>query len=381
MDNEQITTDNMQEPSSENKPTQLTGIGARLKSAREAMHLTEKDAAGRLHLSVRFIYLMENEDFASGPPFTFMRGYLRSYARILNIPTKEVDIAIETLGMNPPEKLNSAPTLAWEPAGNGFNFDPYVRWISYLIFFTLIVLVGVWWNARSPENEVATKTSHPTSPQVNSNPVPVAAQPPAAAAPQTMAPTATSTPAAQQTIMPAAGQPVPSAGQLQAAPQPVQPSNGQLQQPQSVSTPAPQPMQPTTGQLPVAQPVQTTVPVQGQVPAAPPAPMQPAPQAVAPTNPAPSSTIPAYLQNPQNVPNPPNQPNVPNVPNAPNPGGTMLPSTGMPTIEGQPGLIGPTAPVTIEEDQSEGEHRHHRKHRRHRHVHMRMVVPEPGLYQ
>lgn len=41
----------------------LTGIGARLKAAREKAHLTEKDAANRLHLSPKFIFIIENEDF------------------------------------------------------------------------------------------------------------------------------------------------------------------------------------------------------------------------------------------------------------------------------------------------------------------------------
>ena len=68
----------------------ITGMGVRLKKARESLHLTEKEAAARLYLNPKIISVIEMEAFSEGPPITFMRGYVRSYARMLSLPESEI---------------------------------------------------------------------------------------------------------------------------------------------------------------------------------------------------------------------------------------------------------------------------------------------------
>lgn len=151
MDIELTMTNNTQDPN-DISMTKQTGIGARLKSAREAMHLTEKEAALKLHLSVKFIEMMEKEDFENGPPVTFMRGYLRSYARMLDLSQKEINTAIEQLGMNTPAAAIISPVLN-TPLTN--DVDRYARWGTYLIILILAVLVGIWWTSRSTDTTSA----------------------------------------------------------------------------------------------------------------------------------------------------------------------------------------------------------------------------------
>lgn len=149
------------------------GIGERLRAAREAMNLSEKEAAARMHLNVKFIEIMENEDFENGPPATFMRGYLRSYARMINISQKEINDAIEELGMNVPSATSLSPTMQTLPT---ISLDRYVRFITYLIVFVLIALVGIWWSSRtndtgasSPAVAPSTGTNANTTPPVNNS--------------------------------------------------------------------------------------------------------------------------------------------------------------------------------------------------------------------
>ncbi len=123
-------------------------IGARFKAARESMQLSEKDAAARLYLNPRIITLIELEDLDNAPPATFLRGYFRSYARLLNISEAEVNNALDQLGINaqPAAALSSIFVQAEQMNHNSHR---YVNCITFLIISLLAILVGVWWNGHS----------------------------------------------------------------------------------------------------------------------------------------------------------------------------------------------------------------------------------------
>ena len=56
----------------------LTALGIQLRDAREAMGLTDVDAAERLYISVTHIRAMEEARYELLPAEVFARGYLRS---------------------------------------------------------------------------------------------------------------------------------------------------------------------------------------------------------------------------------------------------------------------------------------------------------------
>lgn len=154
----------MQETNFQRRYTPSFGIGARLKSAREALKISEKDAAAHLRLHVKLIELMENEDFDQGPPPIFLRGYLRQYARMLNFSDKEIDQAIEELGMN--AVTSSAPSaIMYTPASTN-TMDQYVRWVSYIVILVIVVLVIFWWVSHKPDSidDIASKSGQMNSP-------------------------------------------------------------------------------------------------------------------------------------------------------------------------------------------------------------------------
>jgi cytoskeleton protein RodZ len=65
-------------------PSGLPGI--RLREAREARGLSVADVAGTLKFGVRQIEALEADDFRSLQGATFVRGFVRSYARFLKLP-------------------------------------------------------------------------------------------------------------------------------------------------------------------------------------------------------------------------------------------------------------------------------------------------------
>lgn len=63
-------------------------VGAILRQARERMGMTVEEVAGRLKFAPRQITALENGDFAQLPELTFVRGFVRSYARLLQLDDK-----------------------------------------------------------------------------------------------------------------------------------------------------------------------------------------------------------------------------------------------------------------------------------------------------
>src|SRR6185436_7409563 len=65
--------------------TELTGIGAQLKQAREAQGLAIDDVALQLKFAPRQIESLEQERFERLPGPTIARGMVRNYARLLKL--------------------------------------------------------------------------------------------------------------------------------------------------------------------------------------------------------------------------------------------------------------------------------------------------------
>lgn len=69
----------------EDRAATARGPGAMLREAREARGLTERDLAETLNLAVSSVRALEADDYDRLPRPAFVRGYLRSYARLLTL--------------------------------------------------------------------------------------------------------------------------------------------------------------------------------------------------------------------------------------------------------------------------------------------------------
>jgi cytoskeleton protein RodZ len=66
-------------------PIAAAGAGAQLRAAREAAGLSLDQVAQQLKLAQRQVKALEDENFAELPGRTFVRGFVRNYARVLNL--------------------------------------------------------------------------------------------------------------------------------------------------------------------------------------------------------------------------------------------------------------------------------------------------------
>src|SRR5690606_24474157 len=80
-------------PPDQNTTDANRGCGQRLRTAREAAGLSVQDVASRLKMPVRVVESLEAEDWSRLGAPVFIRGQLRSYARLLGLATDVVHVA------------------------------------------------------------------------------------------------------------------------------------------------------------------------------------------------------------------------------------------------------------------------------------------------
>lgn len=141
--------------------------GASLRKVRQSLGLTEDEVAIQLHLSRGVIEALENDQFEQLHGTTFARGYLRAYAKLLNLPAEEIIASFNTLY---PDNRERAPA----PDRNYKHLvikqrrhsESSVKWIGYTIIVIMIALVITWWHNHdttpSPMVAKTTKTSFQT---------------------------------------------------------------------------------------------------------------------------------------------------------------------------------------------------------------------------
>lgn len=70
------------------------GFGARLAAERERQGIDRAEVARALNLRVGVIAAIEEERFSDLPTLAFVRGYVRSYGRLLQLPEAEIEAAL-----------------------------------------------------------------------------------------------------------------------------------------------------------------------------------------------------------------------------------------------------------------------------------------------
>ncbi len=134
------------EPPPATAETASHGPGERLRAAREAAGLSLSQVSARLRLDTRTLEALESGSYGSLPAPTFVRGYLRSYARLLDLEPEPIVDAFDRCGLAPPPLVADIA----QP-GQARSGDVPVRVVTYLVIIGLVVLVALWWQSREQE--------------------------------------------------------------------------------------------------------------------------------------------------------------------------------------------------------------------------------------
>jgi cytoskeleton protein RodZ len=143
----------------------MSGFGATLAAAREAKGLDMADVAARLKLTPRQIEALEAEDWSRLPSAVFVRGFVRNYARILDLDPES---------LVPPVNVTASATktITAPSAGVRLGQSPVSRWalivISGMALFLLVVALLYNWLRRGEDTLLA--AAPPMPQQASSSP-------------------------------------------------------------------------------------------------------------------------------------------------------------------------------------------------------------------
>lgn len=179
--------------------------GQRLQKAREAMNLTVADIANALHITATYVNLIESNQFQKLPGAIFVRGYIKLYARLVNLPVDEVmQCYFEQTG-------DPVHEFKIRPAANEYGASMRrhaMTWAVGIVLLVLIIPTLVWWlTHRDALDVVETTTQQNTAvvENLSANNTSVATSepasiPPNAAADATMMPEQANSDAAQPAL-------------------------------------------------------------------------------------------------------------------------------------------------------------------------------------
>ena len=85
MDTQQGNQNNEMNPDTNSNPEVQISVGQTLRAAREEMGLSVNDVANRIKFAPKQIESLEADDYTKLPEAAFVRGFVRSYARLLEI--------------------------------------------------------------------------------------------------------------------------------------------------------------------------------------------------------------------------------------------------------------------------------------------------------
>jgi cytoskeleton protein RodZ len=195
-------------------PVAAATFGARLAAAREEAGLSVGEMAGRLRLHVNQVRALESEDLTHLPEAAYVRGFVRSYARSLNLdPAPLIDDLNAKVGLPPHSVVEGMTrTRDYSPVRASAQEHASRSVVLGLAVVALIGLGAIGWYATRPSAPEAV-TVAPPAPAVTAPPAAVASDPPAADAPAA-APADTAEPAAAAMPAPAPSQPVADANAL-----------------------------------------------------------------------------------------------------------------------------------------------------------------------
>lgn len=142
--------------------------GVRLRNAREQLGLSQQAVAERLCLKVSTVRDIEDDKAPADLASTFLRGYIRSYARLVHIPEEELLPGLEKQA--PVRAAKVAPMQSFSLGKRRKKRDGWLMTFTWLVLFVVVGLTGAWWwqNHKAQQEEITTMADQSAA-ELNAN--------------------------------------------------------------------------------------------------------------------------------------------------------------------------------------------------------------------
>ena len=159
MEEEETITEALPEP--------VRGPSAVLAEAREKMGLSQKDVADKLYLTTSFIRYIDEGNFDRIPKPAFIKGYLRSYARVVEL-SGDLVVELYEQELAAVEPATEMKGVTDEKVGTAHITGPVLQTGLIGLVALIVVIALIWWLVSDDEEEpgVQVTMSQPASPEV-----------------------------------------------------------------------------------------------------------------------------------------------------------------------------------------------------------------------
>jgi cytoskeleton protein RodZ len=138
-------------PISEAAPEPVLSTGARLREARAAAGLSLDAVAQQLKLAPRQVKALEDDDFAQLPGRTFVRGFLRNYARLVRLDPDALLASLPEASSTPSldhPSLSPTTRVMGELPADSHGKPSSARWAIPLALIAIVAIAVVYEFAR-----------------------------------------------------------------------------------------------------------------------------------------------------------------------------------------------------------------------------------------
>ncbi|MBI5438978.1 MAG: helix-turn-helix domain-containing protein [Nitrosomonadales bacterium] len=127
---------------------QVVSLGKMLREARERIGLSVADVANQIKFAPRQIEALEADDFRHLPEMTFVRGFVRSYAKILDMDAQPL------LALLPQTNASQMPLIPISvevpfPGAYSPNWHNLI-WLGVTLLLAVLVVVFAVWHFTTP---------------------------------------------------------------------------------------------------------------------------------------------------------------------------------------------------------------------------------------
>ncbi|KEY57031.1 cytoskeleton protein RodZ [Serratia sp. DD3] len=147
---------------SQDKTVPMT-TGQRLRQAREQLGLSQQAVADRLCLKNSTVRDIEEDNLSADLASTFVRGYIRSYAKLVHLPEDELLLALGKQASSKVTKLPHMPGLSMNKRRK--KRDGWLMSFTWLVVCVVVGLTFAWWwqNHKAQQEEIAAMVDHSTA--------------------------------------------------------------------------------------------------------------------------------------------------------------------------------------------------------------------------
>lgn len=135
-------------------------LGQRLLEAREILGLSREIVAEQLCLRICTVRHIEEDNNPCNINPTFLRGYIRSYAKLVKIPEKEI---LELLHKHTPAKVTALSPMHSYSLGKIYKKrELWLMKFTWLIIIICVAMIGIWWwqGYKSQKQEITKMAEH-----------------------------------------------------------------------------------------------------------------------------------------------------------------------------------------------------------------------------